>query len=118
MSALSWLMVALGGCAGAPARYLIDGWVRGLRASPMPYGTLTVNLLGSFVLGAAAAGLDGSAYAFVGTGFCGALTTFSTFSFETWRLAEGGRLTTALLNLGVSVVGGVLAAALGWWLVA
>ncbi|KNX38131.1 fluoride efflux transporter CrcB [Luteipulveratus halotolerans] len=118
MSALGWLAVFVGGCVGAPARYLIDAWVKARVDGGMPFGTLTVNLLGSFVLGAAAAGLDGSAYALVGTGFCGALTTFSTFSFETWRLGESGRLELALTNVGVSLVGGVLAAALGWWLVA
>ncbi|AKU18749.1 hypothetical protein VV02_08210 [Luteipulveratus mongoliensis] len=115
---MSWLAVFVGGCVGAPARYLLDAVVRRWVAGPFPAGTLLVNVLGSLVLGAAAAGLDGSAYALVGTGFCGALTTFSTFTFETWRLGESGRLELALLNVGVSLVAGVLAAALGWWLVA
>lgn len=118
MSPLAWVAVFVGGALGAPGRYLLDGWVRRLVGERLPWGTLSVNVLGSFILGMASAGLEGTALALVGTGFCGALTTFSTFSFESWRLGEGGRGQAALANVGLSLVLGVLAAALGWWLVA
>lgn len=114
---MAWVAVFVGGAVGAPARYLLDRFVSARTASAFPWGTFCVNVIGSFILGAAAAGMDGTAYALVGTGFCGALTTFSTFSFEAWRLAETGRLQTALAYVGASVLVGVLAAAAGWWMV-
>lgn len=112
------LLIALGAAIGAPARYLTDRAVQRRHASIFPWGTFTVNLVGSFVLGLVTAwsthDLAPGIVALVGTGFCGALTTYSTFSYETLRLAErGARLETAA-NLAASVAAGLGAAALGW----
>lgn len=93
------LLVVLGALVGAPLRYLLDllvrWWLRS-EEDDLPWGTLAVNLVGSAVIGAlagATAGRPGSGAvtALVGTGFCGALTTFSALSHETVRLVETGR---------------------------
>lgn len=92
------LLVALGAVVGAPLR-----WAVGQRL-PGPRGTLVVNVVGSALLGACL-GLDRSAYALVGTGFCGALTTFSAFAVEvvetrSWRYV----LATGVLCLGAAAL--------------
>jgi CrcB protein len=104
-------MVLLGGAIGAPLRYLTDLFVQSRHDSVFPWGTLTVNVVGSLALGVTAAvavGLDlpGWVLALVGTGLSGALTTFSTFGYETFRLLEEGSVLTALAN----AVAGVLVA--------
>jgi CrcB protein len=68
------------------------------------------------VLGVVAAAGPDWVVTLAGTGFCGALTTFSTFGYETVRLAEEGETTTAVWNVAASLVVGLAAAALGWWL--
>ena len=117
------LLVLLGGAVGAPTRYLVDRWVQSRHASLLPWGTFTVNAAGSLVLGLAAGAVsaaDGPDWVLtlVGTGFCGALTTFSTFGYETVRLAEEGAVPAAVLNVAGSVVVGVAGCAGGWWLAA
>jgi CrcB protein len=111
--------IALGAAVGAPARYLADRAVQVRVVSPIPLGTLTVNLVAALVLGIMA-GVGSSAslglVALIGTGFCGSLSTFSTFSFETMRLADTGQRRAALGYLVISVVAGCALAALGWWL--
>ena len=85
--------------------------------SVFPWGTLAVNVLASFVLGVVtgAAGAVSPAVGLVlGTGFCGALSTYSTFSYETLRLLETGARFYALANVVVALVAGFGAAALGW----
>lgn len=114
------LLVLLGGAVGAPARYLTDLLVQSRHTSRVPWGTFTVNVVGSLILGVVAgagagAGLSPSAVTLLGTGFCGALTTFSTFSYETVRLLDMGRWRIATLYVGLSVVLGFTACALGWW---
>jgi CrcB protein len=113
------LLVLLGGALGAPVRYVVDLMVQSRHDSVLPWGTFVVNAAGSLVLGAAAGGVaaaGGPAWVLtlVGTGFCGALTTFSTFSFETIRLAEEGALGAAAANVAGSVVVGAAACAAGW----
>lgn len=113
------LLVLLGGAVGAPARYLVDLFVQRRHDSVFPWGTMTVNVAGSLLLGLVAGSVHaagGPAWllTLVGTGFCGALTTFSTFGFETVRLVEEGSVATALVNVVASVVLGLLACAGGW----
>ena len=113
---MTLLLVVLGGAVGAPARYLADRWVTALLPGPFPWGTFAVNAAGSFALGLLMATAPAWLVALGGAGFCGALTTFSTFSFETVELLEHGRPATAVANVVASVVTSVAAAALGWWL--
>lgn len=110
--------VAAGGFVGAPSRFLLDRYVTGRVGSQLPWGTFVINLSGAFLLGlltglATAGVLPVTASAGVGDGFCGAFTTFSTFSFETLRLAESGSYVAAAANLGGSVALGLSAAAAG-----
>jgi fluoride exporter len=110
-------LIFLGGAVGAPLRYLVDRAVQSRHGSVFPWGTFSVNLAGSLVLGAlagAGTALPGSLLALAGTGFCGALTTYSTFSYETLRLAEQKAYFYAAMNVVVSVVGGVGAAILAY----
>jgi CrcB protein len=109
--------VALGAAIGAPARYLTDRAVQSRHDSVFPWGTLTVNLVGSFVLGlvgAMSAQLSPAAGAAIGVGFCGALTTYSTFSYEILRLLEERAWFYATSNVGASLLGGFGAVGLGW----
>jgi CrcB protein len=108
------LLVALGAAIGAPLRFLTDRAIQSRHDSVFPWGTLTVNVVGSFVLGLLA-GLPVSApvAALLGTGFCGALTTYSTFSFETLRLAQTGARFYAAMNVVASIVAGFGAASVG-----
>jgi CrcB protein len=114
---VSWLWVALGAAVGAPARYLTDRWVQSRHDSVFPWGTLAVNVVASFLLG----GLTGGASAVspalalaLGTGLCGALSTYSTFSYETLRLLETRARFLAVANVAVALVAGFGAVALGW----
>ncbi|MGC4111970.1 MAG: fluoride efflux transporter CrcB [Nocardioides sp.] len=113
---MTLLLVLIGGAVGAPARYLTDQAVQRRHSSRLPWGTWTVNVVGSFVLGVVVAAGPTWVVTLVGTGFCGALTTFSTFGYETVRLSEEGELAHAVTNVVGSVAAGLAAAALGWWL--
>lgn len=108
------LLIALGAALGAPLRYLADRTVQARHDSVFPWGTFSVNVTGSFVLGLLAAlPADGGVMAFAGTGFCGALSTYSTFGYETVRLVEDGARFYAVLNAGASVIAGLGAAFCG-----
>ena len=114
-----WLLVVLGAALGAPIRWLLDGYVQSKHDSVFPWGTFTINVLGSFLLGLLlGASLEGEELtrlvALAGTGFCGAFTTFSTFSYETVVLAQEGSSPIAVLNVVVSVLAGLAAAFAGW----
>ena len=113
---MTLLLVLLGGAVGASARYLTDVTVQRRHGTDVPWGTWTVNVLGSFVLGVVAESGPHWVLILVGTGFCGALTTFSTFAYETVRLREQGRSGLAVSNVAGSLAVGLLAAVLGWWL--
>ncbi|GGS47326.1 fluoride efflux transporter CrcB [Streptomyces griseoviridis] len=115
---MNWLLVVLGAMAGAPLRYLTDRAVRSRHGTAFPWGTFTVNVAGSLVLGtltgAALAGAAGSRLQLLlGTGLCGALTTYSTFSWETLRLVETGAGRSAAGNVLLSVAAGLGAACAG-----
>jgi CrcB protein len=113
-AAVTALLVALGALVGAPLRYLTDRLVQSRHDSLFPWGTFTVNTAGCLVLGALAAAGTGPLYVLLGTGFCGALTTYSTFSYETVRLAQERAYFYAVTNVVVSVVAGLGAALLGY----
>ncbi len=108
------LMVALGALVGAPARYLTDRAVQSRHDSAFPWGTLIVNVVASLVLGVlVGAAARPQVAALVGTGFCGALSTYSTFSYETIGLTGEGARLYAVANVALSLVAGIGAAALG-----
>ena len=118
MNAPTWVAFLIAAAIGAPARYLLDTFVQGRTGTDFPWGTCIVNLSGSFVLGVVTGlalyhGLHEDARLVVGTGFCGAYTTFSTFAFETLRLAEGRSSRLAVRNVAVNTAGGLLLAAAG-----
>ncbi|MGW4502244.1 fluoride efflux transporter CrcB [Micromonospora sp. NPDC004336] len=109
------LLIALGAAVGAPLRYLADRAVQARLGSAFPWGTLTVNVVGSLLLGLLVGLPVGpAAGALLGTGFCGALTTYSTFGYETVRLARRGRRLLALANVLASVAAGLAAAGIGF----
>ena len=112
------VLVALGAAVGAPLRYLVDRAVQARHDSVFPWGTFVVNVVGSLVLGvlaggSSAHGVPGSVTALLGMGLCGALTTYSTFGYETVRLLEERAGLYALLNAVASVAAGLGAAYVG-----
>ncbi len=114
---MTYLWIALGAALGAPLRYLTDRYVQSRHGNRLPWGTFTVNVVGSLLLGLlTGVGLAGDAawQLIVGTGFCGALTTYSTFAWETVRLAEQRAGLLAAANAVGSVVIGVGAATAGF----
>jgi CrcB protein len=108
------LLLALGAAIGAPARYLTDRVVQGRHDSLFPWGTFIVNITGSALLGfLAALPGHGAAGAVTGTAFCGAFTTYSTFGYETLRLAEDRAYLFAALNAAASIIAALGAAYAG-----
>jgi CrcB protein len=120
MTAAQWAGFLVAAAVGAPARYLVDARLQ-RRNTRLPLGTLTVNVVGSLILGVLTGlvlyhGMDAGVRTVLGTGAMGAFTTFSAFSFETVRLAESGDLHSAGRNIAANVACSVGAAALGLWL--
>jgi CrcB protein len=116
---MAFLYVCLGAGLGAPARYLLDRAIQSRRDAVMPWGTVIVNVVGSLVLGVVAGvsahhQVPPAVVWSIGTGLCGALTTYSTFSYETLRLYEAGAWLYAVANVTSNVVGAVAAAWLGY----
>jgi len=115
------LAVAVGGAIGAVGRYWISGWISRLTAQhPFPFGTLSVNMVGAFVLGlvmgATMSGrflINPTMRIFLTIGCLGGLTTFSTFTYETLEGLRAGDFRIALVNVGVSVIVGLFAAWVG-----
>jgi CrcB protein len=109
-----WVAVAALGGVGAVARFALDSAVSQRTGSGFPYGTLAVNLSGSFLLGLlAGAEVTGDGLLLAGTATLGSYTTFSTWMLESHRLGEDGELGRMWLNLGGSLLAGLAAAALG-----
>jgi fluoride exporter len=110
------LLVAVGAAVGAPLRYLVDRAVQGRHDSLFPWGTFAVNIAGSFLLGLLAAAslhTPTPVLAAMGTGLCGALTTYSTFGYETVQLLHQRARLFAMLNVVASIVAGLGAAVVG-----
>ncbi|MBM4063808.1 MAG: fluoride efflux transporter CrcB [Planctomycetes bacterium] len=114
-----FLWICLGGAAGTGARYLLGGWVLHWLGPGFPWGTLAVNVLGSFLLGAlmhlglVVEGFSPALRLTLTTGVMGGFTTYSTFSYETLRQLQVGAYGQALLNVGATVVTCLLACYLG-----
>jgi CrcB protein len=113
------LLIAGFGALGCLLRYLLSGWVHGLLGRGFPYGTLAVNVLGAFLVGFVmelslrSTLITAELRTGLTIGFLGGLTTFSTFSYETFKLLEDGELLSAGVNALVSVATCVLLAWLG-----
>jgi fluoride exporter len=111
--------VAALGAVGACSRYLVDREITRRATRPrLPWGTFVINASGAFLLGlitglALHHHLDSTAKTWLGTGFCGAFTTFSTFAFESHRLAENGRRVASAANVAISLALGLGLAAAG-----
>ncbi len=118
MNALLLVSVALGGAVGATARFIISYAVAQRVGSLFPWGTLTVNVTGCFLLGlfvevSQVVSIGPNARALISVGVIGALTTFSTFALETITLLRAREWQPALLNIAMSVVFGLAACVLG-----
>jgi|SRR5688572_2044826 fluoride exporter len=115
------LLVGLGGFLGSVARYVTAKVVDEKLNAVFPYGTLTVNILGSFLMGIVYilalrnTNLSENGRLFLGVGFCGGFTTFSAFALENFRLIQEKLVGTSVLYMSVSVVAGILALAAGIW---
>lgn len=116
------LSVAIGGALGAVMRYLVTGWVHRAMPPGFPYGTLTVNIVGSLVVGfvsgvfaARAQSQDHLMQLFLIVGVCGGFTTFSAFSAETYQLVQRGAIAPAALNAALQVAGSIAAVFAGFW---
>ena len=114
------LAVGTGGFVGAVLRFLISGWVQKLSPTLFPVGTLSVNVLGSFIIGFLALYFESVVAphqkALVITGMLGALTTFSTFSLETVTMLQGGLWGRVTMNITLNVILCVMATMLGMML--
>jgi fluoride exporter len=117
MSVAGWVAVGLLGGVAAAARFVLDHEISLRSGGEFPFGILVVNLLGALAIGVAAGStLDGETATIVTGGVIGSFTTFSTWILDSHRLAVGGRAELAWLDIGVSVVAGFAAVALGHWL--
>jgi len=117
VSAAAWIAVGVVGGAAAAARFLIDAAVTARTDHPFPLGILAINIAGALALGlVAGAALEGQALVIVAGGGIGSFTTFSTWILDSHRLADAGHIHLVWLNLGLSLVAGFAAVAVGHWL--
>ncbi|MDX1352912.1 MAG: fluoride efflux transporter CrcB [Thiomicrorhabdus sp.] len=119
MSTWGWFAIAMGGALGAMSRFAMSHHVYQIFGREFAWGTLSVNLIGSFIMGLVAiilvdkVGVSTEWRAFIMVGFLGAFTTFSTFSYETMQYIEIGEMNKAILNIAVSVITCLVAVWLG-----
>ena len=119
---ITWFAVAAGGALGSMARFWLTGAVAALTGPRFPYGTLLINILGSFVIGVVAGltltperlGMHPDLRIFLMVGICGGFTTFSAFSLQTLELLQAGAVVPALLYVAASVLLCVLFVWFGW----
>ena len=123
---MSWqtiLAIGSGGFLGAISRAYLNGLISHRVPHDLPFGTLGVNLIGSFIMGCLIAYFMYSSLfsvhmkSFVTTGFLGALTTYSTFAMESFLLLEGGSYLLAFVNMSLNLFGTVFMAGSGYYLV-
>jgi CrcB protein len=116
VGAVTLLFVLAGAALGGPLRYLIDREVQTRSRPVLPLGTLTANLSATLILGIliGVGGVGTQTTALLETGFCGSLSTYSTFSYESVRVSEDDGLTAAALYAGATLVGGLLVATVGF----
>jgi CrcB protein len=118
----AWVAVAVGGAIGSVARFWLAGVMAELTGPRFPWGTLLINVLGSFVIGLVAGmtlsparvGMHPDVRIFLMTGFCGGFTTFSAFSLQTLELLQGGEVVPALGYAIGSVLLCIVATYCGW----
>jgi CrcB protein len=114
------LSIAIGGALGCMSRYFLASFVQQRAGADFPFGTLVINITGSFLLGflmryALQSGtITAETRALLTTGFCGGYTTFSTYSYETALLIEDGEYARAGLYVGASVLVSLFATFLGF----
>jgi len=114
-----YLVIGLGAFLGANCRYLVGGWAANLLGAGFPYGTLIINVSGSFIIGLFLTLITGrfvtppSVRLFFAIGFLGAYTTFSTFTFESLTLIQSRAYLAAAVNLLGSITLGMVAVTLG-----
>lgn len=117
---MKYLAISLGGILGANARYLMTGWAAEKFGTAFPHGTFIINISGALVLGFFMAFVQDRAFVhanyrlFFATGFCGAYTTFSTFTYETLRLFQDGSVLLGFTNILTSLLAGMLGVFLGF----
>jgi CrcB protein len=118
----NWLLVFLGGGLGSLFRFLIGAYIPKTMWNSIPLGTLTVNLLGSLILGfiigvsARNSFSESNWYTFATIGFCGGFTTFSTFAYENGVLIQNGDFLSTAVYVSASLIGGLMAVFAGLWL--
>ena len=123
MNTLTIIAVASGGALGATLRLLINGFVNKYVPHTLPFGTLTVNLLGSLIIGMLFAYFHFNTHlsphlkTFMITGILGALTTYSTFAIESFFLLESGQYGYAFANMILNLFGTILLAGIGYIMV-
>lgn len=116
---LKIVLVAIGGGIGATSRYLVSNWAAQRFGADFPYGTLLVNVVGCFIIGAFMTLITEriivSPYwrLLITVGFVGGLTTFSSYSYETFKLLQDANVTMAMYNIMLNLVVGFLATWLG-----
>jgi fluoride exporter len=117
---VEYLVIGLGGFLGANTRYLVAGWAAQRFGAIFPYGTFIINISGSFILGFFLAFLRDRAFIrpnyrlFFATGFLGAYTTFSTFSYESLQLLQDGSILLGFTNVLGSVIAGLIGVFVGF----
>lgn len=115
LEATGLLLVAIGGALGGMARLAVGDAVARRLGSAFPWGTLAVNLSGALAMGGLA-GAPGLSWQLLAIGLLGGYTTVSSFSLQTLTLWQQRRPLAALANVAVTLVAGLLALLLGWWL--